>query len=144
MLEASVLLYLSKDHTITRHHVTPIEATLLVAEHQPNVGKCPIEVIAGTIKELPEIKTTEKKLVKVGTKKEGENEVDVMKEKVVEITRSRTDDEELDRLRQRYAPNKVQAVASSAKQLPTTFEDAFALGGKISMPHNRLSETKLV
>lgn len=142
MIEASIELSLSKDHTIIRHNVTPIEALLLTAEHHKNAGGSPIRVI-GTPVEI-ETKRFETQKVKTGTRKEGDGMVDVFTEKKVDVIGTRSDDDELNRLRSRYAYNKVQAVANSCKVLPTTFEKAIEMGVGISMPQNRMMEMKLL
>lgn len=44
MLQCTCVVRLSKDHEVPRTGVTPIEAMLLVAEHNKNVGSSPIDV----------------------------------------------------------------------------------------------------
>lgn len=126
MKQATITLKLSKEHDVIKHHVTPLEALLLTAEHHRNFGGCPVEVHKDTITD-----------VTVDVKdKDGK----VTGKKVVE----RTFDEELDRLRGKYAVNKVNAVSAVLKEMPATFEAALERGVKIVLPTNPLSQTKLV
>ena len=93
MKEASVVVHLSKDHNVVKHHITPLEALLLVAEHNRNYGACPVEIIEGT---------------------------------EVEVTRS--DNDELVRLRGKYHKTKVQKVKESTAEVPKSFAEALKLG----------------
>jgi hypothetical protein len=127
MKEASVVIKLSKESEVSRDHVTPVEAMLLCAEHHKNVGDCPVRVVEGTIKDV---------LVETGEKdaKTGKP-----------ITRPRTIDEELDRLKERYAINKVKALISEVKDIPTDdFAKALDRGMKIALPSNKMTEMKVV
>lgn len=130
MKEATIQLSLSKDHTFTKHNITPLEALLLVAMHHKNFGDNPVKVEKETIKEiqLGEIEVEEE--VTEGGKK-------VLKK--AKRQRTRTFDEELDRLRSKYAPQKVDALAARVRDLPETYEAAIERGLKLVLPTGALS-----
>ena len=134
MIEATITLKLTKDHWVTKTHVTPIQALFLVAEHQHNVGDVPVEVIESTIQEIVVKEKEVEETIGVG------KEAKVIKKK---ITVSRTSDEEIDRLKRIFNGKKIKAVLTEVRDLPTTFEDAIARGMKISLPSTSLGEFKL-
>jgi len=145
MKQASILLHLDKSgHSVPRHEVTPIEAILLVAEHHKNAGGNPVEVIKDTVKDCPLVVTRVKKMVKTGEKKEGDKTIDITEERETEEKRGRTADEELNRLRSRYAAAKVDALSTRVREFPDDFEKAVQLGLQLSLPTKSLSETKLI
>ena len=136
MKEATVDVKLSKDNSLRKTHVTPMEALLLAAEHNRNVGDVPVIVLKETIRE-----TTKLELVleadphRPGAKRDGHKEV----------PDKRSLDEELDRLRNRYGRAKVKAILSEVKELPTEdFDAAIKRGMNITLPSSELSQTKLV
>ena len=122
MKEATIQLSLSKDHTFTKHNITPLEALLLVALHHRNFGDNPVSVDKATIKEIDL----------------GEHEVEVEGKKVKK-KRTRTTDEEFDRLRSKYPPQKVEALFSRVRDLPETYEAAIERGLKLVLPTGALS-----
>jgi hypothetical protein len=102
MKQAHITLKLTKDHEVHLKDVTPIEALLLAAEHNRNVGGQPVEVETATIKEC-------------GTM--------VKDAKGVEKFTPRTVDEELDRLKLKYAPGKIKAVRDQVSDLVSLADD---------------------
>lgn len=124
MKEATATIKLSKEHEVIRHGITPIEAMLLCAEHHLNVGACPVEIHEKTVKDI---------VVDTGTLKDGKP-----------VTRTRTTDEELDRLRERYANNKVDTLLTKVRDFPEDFAKALERGIKISLPSNKMAEIKVL
>ncbi len=122
MKEANVIVHLDKNTSVHRAAVTPLEALLLTAEHHKNVGADVIIVDKDTIKEIVVEETKDGKVVK----------------------RSRTDDEEIARLKSRYNNNKIRAVLAEVRTIPDDFEKAKATGLSIVLPVQKLSETKLL
>lgn len=123
MKEATILLRLTKDQEVVKNHVTPIEAMLLAAEHHKNSGGSPIEVMKDTVVDI----------VVDGKDKDGKP-----------TKRSRTTDEELDRLRTKYAAVKVDAILTKVKDMPETYEAALERGMKFVMPSQSLTTHKLL
>lgn len=104
MKVASVIVKLTKNHHVHKHGVTPIEALILAAEHNVNSQGDPLEVMAGTEKDVPKL-----------------GEVNW------------TEDAEIARLKRLYAPAKV-AILKEIRTLPTSFADAIGKGKDITMP----------
>ncbi len=129
MKEATVLLHLSKDHQVLKNQVTPIEAMILVAEHQKNVGGTPIKIEDVTnVQEIVIEVETEDPKTKAKVKSKG----------------TRSEDSELDRLRVRYTEKKVNHITSTVRQLPTTFEEAIKIGlTKQPASGGMVSETRI-
>lgn len=124
MKEATIVLKLTKDHEVIKTNVTPVEAMLLVAEHHGRAGGNPVTVDKATIKEIS---------IPGEPGKDGKP-----------TTRTRTVDEELDRLRTKYNSAKVSALSGQVKDIPTEdFDKAVERGIKIALPNPRLSETRI-
>lgn len=151
MVQADCMVSMSKNHTVVLKGVTPIEALLLVAEHHRQVGGCPVELLT---KPVPTrvVKTTTH-IVKQDRKMTGKDaegkEVDVMVsvdvpvvvEEVVE--KDRTEDQEGDRLRQKYGAKKVDALFSKIRNLPKTFDEALSKGISVNLPTNGMIEGQI-
>lgn len=67
MKQATIHLRLSKEASVHKHNVTPIEALLLVAEHHKNAGGNPVEVDKATIKDTPDKRTIDDELRRLRT-----------------------------------------------------------------------------
>lgn len=134
MKEATIALSISKEHTYAKSNITPIEAMLLVAEHHKNFGDNPVKVDKDSIKEIVVQREVEKEVT------EGSSKV---KRMVIEKS-TRTTDEELDRLRGKYANGKVEALMAKVRDMPDTFEAAIERGLKITLPTGALSTTKII
>ncbi len=74
----------------------------------------------------------------------GGNPVEVDKATIKEVSPPRTIDDELNRLRGKYAQAKVRAIANEVKELPSTFEKAIELGTRITLPSQSMSSMKLI
>ena len=122
MKEATVTVHLDKNTSVQRSNVTPIEAVLLTAEHHKNVGGDVIEVHKDSVKDIVVEETKDGKAVK----------------------RSRTDDEEIQRLKQRYNGAKIKAMLTEVRTFPEDFDKAKQAGLNIVLPNSKLSETKLL
>ena len=135
MKQANITLKLSKDAEVHLTNVTPIEALLLVAEHHKNCGGNPVEIVPGTVKDIviptegtpaiPEVKDAVGKVTQIGVAA------------VPAGVRSRTNDEEIDRLRAKYHFKKLDQIAQ-VRDLPDTFEKAIERGIKLLLPTNAL------
>lgn len=130
---ATIVYNLTKEgHHVQRENVTPAEHLLIVAEHHANSGGKPVVSVT------PTGDTGE---VEVETKDEKTGVVTKSKKKVT----PRTPAEEVARLRQRYAGNKVAALFQGAMpNMPTTFEEAEKLGVQTVLPTSKLTEFKVV
>jgi hypothetical protein len=136
MKEATILLKLSKDHSVTRHNVTPIEVMILCAEHQANVKDVPVEVDEKSITEVTEV-----------TQKEVENphKPGTKRMDLVRVPSKRSLDDELDRLRARYGSAKVKVLLAEVRDIPQDdFKAAIARGMKLTLPSSQLSQTKVI
>ena len=139
MKQANIILKLDKQTSFTKEGITPMEALLLVVEHQKNVGDHPVEVIPGTERDTTktvhkEVEVEEDKIV---TDAAGKKSVATVKHKAtkeVQEPENRTNDQELARLRKKYGKAKVKAVFSEVRDLPTTFDDAIKKGMEIVAP----------
>ncbi len=121
MKQATILLSLSKDHQVHKQRVTPIEAMILTAEHHRNAGGDPIVVDTTTLKDTERKEVTSKQLP------DGRN---VEEEKWVPD--NRTDDQEVDRLKNIYGPKKVNLVLGQVRTLPKDFKEASQKGVTLS------------
>lgn len=119
MKQANVIVKLSKDHEVHLKGVTPLEAMLLTAEHHKNAGGNPIDV-------------DEKSIEEIVVKEQGKPD------------RTRTEDEELARLRTKYPANKLKVITTEVRNFPTDFKDATAKGVNLALPSGSLSSTKVV
>lgn len=115
-----------------KHGITPTEALLLTAEHYRNTGGVVInaEEAEKNAKDIadPVLDDSGKPTVKDGKP----------------VTKTRTDDEELDRLRAKYGQHKVRAILAEVKTLPADYKSAIERGSKIVMPSSPLSSTRLI
>lgn len=125
-------ILLTKDHTVYRHGVTPLEALVLTAEHHRNAGGVVINA------EFADKNATE--IADPVFDAEGKQQVKDGKG----VTKSRTDDEEINRLRMRYGANKMKAVMSEVRTIPTTYKEAVQKGVQLVLPSSALSTTKLI
>lgn len=121
---ATVTYNLTKEgHHVVRENVTPAEHLLIVAEHHANSGGKPV----------------------VEVKETGTAEVEEVDEKGAKKKRPRSPAEEVARLRQRYAGNKVSALFQGAiPNMPASFKEAEELGVKTVLPSSKLTEFKVV
>lgn len=121
---ATVTYNLTKEgHYVIRENVTPAEHLLIVAEHHANSGGKPV----------------------VSVKETGVAEVEEVDDKGAKKKRPRSSAEEVARLRQRYAGNKVSALFQGAMpNMPTTFEEAEKLGVQTILPSSKLTEFKVI
>lgn len=143
MKQATITLLLSKDHSVIKTEVTPIEAMLLCAEHHKNAGGCPVEVHKETVKDTPGVLKTVMKKVSKGKQVIDGKPTEIFEEVEEQEQSPRSNNEELARLRGKYSPKKVAAIAA-AGDLPSTFEEALKLGVGIVIPTGgAISETKL-
>ena len=146
MKQANIRLKLSQGHDIGKKNITPIEALILVSLHHQNAGGNPVTVIEGTESEIeseaevtepaiPEVKSPDGKTVLHPAKP-----AQKVKKKI-----TRTEDQELDRLRSIYGPAKVKSMMSEVKNLPTTFAEAIDRGTKLQLGSTgMISQTKLI
>jgi hypothetical protein len=151
MKQASITLKLSKDHSIEKSGITPLEAMFFVAEHHKNVGECPVVVIPGTESDIKQ-ERVETEQVKIRTDKVQDPkfpedktktiDMDVFEERPKKIIGTRTDNEEIFRLKQKYGVKKITALTTAFKDLPQTFAEALKLGVGVVLPTGSLSETK--
>ena len=120
---ATVTYNLTKEgHYVVREDVTPAEHLLIVAEHHANSGGKPVVHVQET----------------------GTAEVEDVDEKGVKKKRARSAAEEVARLRQRYAANKVSALFQGAlPNMPQTFAEAEKLGLQTMLPTSKLTEFKI-
>jgi hypothetical protein len=132
MKTADVVVHLSKEMNVLKKGVTPIEALLLTAEHHKNVGG---PVIDGEAADKVAVEVADPVLDTEGKQ--------VMKDGKP-VTKTRTDDEEIDRLRVKYRAAKVKAVLTEVKNFPTDFKTACAKGVQVVLPSSPLSSTKLL
>lgn len=124
MKQASITLKLAKHgHDVYLKGVTPLEAMLLVAEHHRNSGEEPIVVDQASVTEAM---------------------VDVKDAKGVTTKRPRTEQEEIDRLRTKYAAKKVTAILAAQRDFPADFVKAVEAGVKVVIPNSPLIETRLI
>lgn len=124
MKQANGIVRLSKEHDVPIRGVTPWETILLTAEHHRNVGGAVVEVDKTTITEI---------------------QIDVPADgKTPATKRTRTNDEELDRLRSKYGNAKVKAVLNEVRDVPDDYEKATERGTRIVLPSGKLSETKIL
>lgn len=156
MKQTSIILHLSKEHSVPKKGVTPIEALILVAEHHRNYGGNPIEIIPGTEEDakilIPAQLAVPQLVENVAEYKDTQGKVIPAHSKVVreakpakeETKRDRTDDEEITRLRRTYHGSKLDTVLQKVRDLPKTFDEAVTKGTQISFPDNKLSEKKII
>lgn len=155
MKQANIKLMLSKEHEIVKKDVTPLEALLLVSLHHRNAGGNPVEVLPDTeteaevtisatkavgqlVEDVAEYKTPDGKTVPASKK--------VVREAVAakeESKRSRTNDEEIARLRRKYSSAAIDTILTKVRDLPDTFEDAIKKGTGVILDSGKLSETKI-
>jgi len=118
MKQADIMLKLDKSTEIVRKNVTTIEALFLVAEHQKNVGGTPVTVIESTIADAMSFSDPKK---------------------------PRSLDEELDRLRAKYHPDKLIGILNQVRELPgDDFKKAIQRGMTVAMPSVKEPEFKLI
>lgn len=165
MKEASIKLRLDKNHEVFKHRVTPVECVLLASMFHKAVGDVPVIVDESTIKETHHVTFVDEKvsvdgieerdLVKDGKvvlgpdgKPQKEKYVatrEVVRKVQKEIPDKRTIDDELDRLRSVYAPQKIKAMLSEVRELPTEdFNKAIERGMKLALPSDALSSAASV
>jgi hypothetical protein len=132
MKSADVVVHLSKDLNVSKRGVTPIEALLLTAEHHKNVGG---DVIDGA--------AADKVAKEVADPVFDEEGKPAMKDGKP-VTKTRTDDDEIDRLRVKYGPAKVKALTSEVRTFPADFVTACKKGVQVVLPSSPLSQTKLL
>lgn len=151
MKRANIELKLSKDHSVHKSNVTPLEAMILTAEHHKNAGGDPITVDEASVSETgtdvevpgPEV---DHDTIEVGA--DGKKFVKTVKQpsKVKKfVADNRTDDSELNRLRGIYGRAKVNYVASQVRDFPKDFKSASQKGVEISLPSGGLTNpTKII
>lgn len=156
MKQANIVLHLSKEHSVIKKNVTPIEVLILVAEHHRNNGGNPVELITGTESDakihIPAQPAVNEVVENVAEYKDKAGKVIPAHTKVVRAAqpakeaseRDRTTDEEISRLRRIYHGTKVDTVLTKIRDLPSTFEDAITKGGTVSFPENKLGEKKII
>jgi hypothetical protein len=111
--------------------VKVIPAVAAVAEVKDSTGKVTTPAVAAQEERMVELSAAIPERRKV------------VQEAVDAVTRDRTTDEEIDRLRMKYSGDKIDAVLNKIRDLPTDFDTAIQKGVNISLPSNKLSEAKL-
>ena len=136
MKQATVTYNLTKEgHHVVRENVTPAEHLLIVAEHHMYSGGKPVVSVVPT-GDTTKIEVEEEKDDGKGNK---------TKVKVTKTVAERTSAEEVRRLRERYAGNKIAALFPGASPtLPTSYEEAEKIGVQTILPTSRLTEFKVV
>lgn len=114
---ATIRINLTKEgHEVIRENVTPAELALLTAEHHAASGGKPFEIDS-----------------------KGDFSNDSVKE--TGDVKERTTGEEKQRLKSRYAANKVEAMFPGASpNMPTDFKSAYKLGLGTILPATKLTE----
>lgn len=151
MKQATCEVKMSKDQSVIKTNVTPVEALLLTAEHHRNVGGSPIDVHKDTIKDVPSREVEEEYIVTpaVEAKPANGNVPAVEAKAAVKGTRkktiSRSIDDECNRLRGIYGSAKVDSILTKVRDIPVDdFDKAVQLGTTIIFPSSKLSETKIL
>lgn len=129
MKTARVELSLAREgHHVFLNGVTPAELLLLIAEHHANAGGKPVVNLTVDTEDVVET---------------GEDGITTVIQVPVEIERSPI--QEVNRLRGKYAGNKVTYLFPGASPtLPTTFEEVQQTGPTIKLPSAKLTEVKLI
>ena len=146
------MLKLSKEHEIPKKHVTPLEAMMLVALHNKNVGGNPVEVVKDSIKDSTtqrEVETDIEHDEIVKDPKTGAKSIVTTKGKKKDIQRvtddpPRTDDQEVARLRRMFGAKKVKEMLIEVRTFPTDFDDAIKRGVSLELPESKLAEKKII
>lgn len=120
---ATVTLNIAKHgHHVVRENVTPAELMVLVAEHHANAGGDPVL-------EIKETGDTTKVEVEEGGKK------------VTKTVEGRKPQDEVARLKTRYAANKINHLFQGAiPNLPKDYKEARELGVRMVLPAAKLTE----
>lgn len=113
MKQADLTVSITKGHDVPLRNVTPLEALFLVAEHHRNCGGCPID--KDQIKNVTEIS--------IDDTKDGKP-----------VKRTRTVDEETDRLRAKYNSRKIDFILQQVRDIPEDFPKALERGIKVAYP----------
>ena len=156
MKQAQIILHLSKEHSVPKNGVTPIEAMILTAEHHRNYGGNPIEVMPGTEEDakiiVPATPPVPELVENVAAYKDKDGKDIPAHKKVIRAgslakeasTRDRTEDEEILRLRRIYHGSKIDTILNKVRDLPKTFDDATTKGVGLQFPENKLGEKKII
>lgn len=118
-----------------------------------------MKVIPDTEKEIKvDVQSTER--VKTGTQKvkvdkpnpnksagqppviQVEEDADVYEDKVIIVKGTRSDNDEILRLRAKYGDKKITALLNAFKDLPKTFDEATKMGVQVGMPTSALMQLK--
>lgn len=146
------MLKLSKEHEIPRKHVTPLEAMMLVALHNQNVGGNPVEVLKDTITDSTTLKEVDSDIEHdeiVKDPKTGVKSIVTTKGKKKDIQRvtdnpPRTDDQEVARLRRMFGAKKVKEMLIEVRTFPVDFDEAIKRGVGLQLPESKLAEKKII